>query len=235
MLQIRQSQQRGHAQYDWLDSYHTFSFAHYHDPEQMGWGPLRVINDDRIAPGGGFPTHPHNNMEIITYVLEGALAHKDTLGTGSVIHAGDVQMMQAGSGIAHSEFNHSQEESVHLLQIWILPDQTGIKPSYQQTHFDEAEKRGKLRVIVSPDGRENSLRIQQDMSLYSALLDGDQRIDWRQDSTRLTYIHIARGAVQVNGHAVEQGDGIKIAKETQLEFTQGKNAEILLFDLPNSL
>ncbi len=233
MLEIRHAQARGHANHGWLNSYHTFSFADYFDPAEMGWGPLRVINDDTVAGGQGFGTHPHRNMEIISYVLEGALEHRDTIGTGSVMRPGDVQMMEAGSGIAHSEFNHSATEPVHFLQIWIMPNKAGIEPSYQQRHFAEAEKRGKLRLIVSPDGRDDSLRIQQDASVYSALLDGEEAITWTKEASRLAYLHVARGELRVNGLAVSAGDGIKIAGETRLVLEQGKQAEVLLFDLPN--
>lgn len=234
MLEIRRAQERGRANFGWLNSHHTFSFGHYFDPEQMGWGPLRVINDDTVAPGKGFGTHPHDNMEIISYVLEGALEHKDTIGTGSVIRPGDVQMMEAGTGIAHSEYNHSPEEPVHFLQIWLMPNKNGIRPSYQQRHFEEIEKRGRLRVIVSPDARDGSLRIQQDAVIYSALLDGDERIEWSHDPQRKAYLHVARGALKVNGQEVAAGDGIKIVGESRLVLEKGNKAEVLLFDLPDT-
>lgn len=232
MFEIRKAHERGRANFGWLDSHHTFSFGHYFDPAQMGWGPLRVINDDTVDPGQGFGTHPHDNMEIISYVLEGALEHKDTIGTGSVIRPGDVQMMEAGTGIAHSEFNHSQEAPVHFLQIWLVPNQKNIRPSYQQRHFEAIEKRGRLRVIVSPDARDGSLRIQQDAVIYSALLDGDETITWSTDPKRKAYLHVARGALTVNGHDVGPGDGIKIAGESRLTLERGRDAEVLLFDLP---
>lgn len=232
MLQVRKANERGHAQFEWLNSYHTFSFGHYYDPQHMGWGPLRVINDDTVDPAGGFPTHSHSNMEIISYVLEGALEHKDTLGTGSVIRPGDVQMMEAGYGIAHSEFNASEQEPVHFLQIWVIPDRSGIRPSYQQKHFTEEEKRGKFCLLVSPDGHGGSLRIQQDVQLYSALLDGEETIDWTHDTARHGYVHVARGSMTINGMQVSAGDGIRITGETRLRFDGGKNAEALLFDLP---
>lgn len=232
MLQIRKAAERGHAQFEWLNSYHSFSFGHYYDPQQMGWGPLRVINDDTVDPAGGFPSHTHSDMEIISYVLEGGLEHKDTLGTGSVIRPCDVQMMEAGYGIAHSEFNASDSEPVHFLQIWIIPNRDSIAPSYQQKHFSEDEKRGKFRLVVSPDGRDGSLRIQQDASLYSALLDGEEAIEWALDMARYAYVHVARGSLAVNGVQVEAGDGIRIAGETRLKFSDGKAAEVLLFDLP---
>jgi redox-sensitive bicupin YhaK (pirin superfamily) len=234
MFEIRRAAERGRANFGWLDSHHTFSFGHYFDPKQMGWGPLRVINDDTVAPGKGFGTHPHDNMEIISYVLEGALEHKDTIGTGSVIRPGDVQMMEAGTGIAHSEFNHSPEAPVHFLQIWLMPDRNGIRPSYQQRHFEEIEKRGRLRVIVSPDARDGSLRIQQDAVIYSALLDGDERIEWTANPQRKAYLHVARGTLSVNGHEVGAGDGIKIAGEPRLVLEHGRQAEVLLFDLPDT-
>jgi len=232
MLQVRKAQDRGHANHGWLNSYHTFSFANYFDASQMGWGPLRVINDDTVAPGKGFGTHSHRDMEIISYVLEGALEHKDTLGTGSVIRPGDVQVMEAGDGIAHSEFNQSATEPVHFLQIWIMPNKTGIKPSYQQRYFDDTEKRGKLKLVVSPDDHDNSLTIHQDALIYSALLDGNEIIKWTHDSKRKAYIHVARGSLNVNGVSVSEGDGIKISDEEQLVLAEGRSAEILLFDFP---
>lgn len=232
MLSIRRAHERGHASFGWLTSHHTFSFGNYFDPEQVGWGPLRVINEDTVEPGQGFGTHPHNNMEIISYVLQGALEHKDTIGTGSVIRPGDVQMMEAGTGIAHSEFNHSDAERVHFLQIWIVPNQNGIQPSYQQRHFDDIEKRGRLRMIISPDGREGSLQIHQDVLIYSALVDGDESIHQTLNPLRKAYLHVARGSLTVNGKEVGPGDGIRIARESQLLLNQGSQAEVLLFDLP---
>lgn len=231
MLQIRKADDRGHANHGWLNSYHTFSFASYFERDHMGWGPLRVINDDTVAPGAGFPTHAHQNMEIISYVLEGALEHKDTLGTGSVIRPGDVQMMSAGSGIAHSEYNHSQTAPVHFLQIWVLPNQQEIAPSYQQSYFAEQEKRGQLRLVVSPDGRDGSLRIHQDVAIYSALLDGDEQFEWSQAAHRRGYLHVARGSVQLNGQPLLAGDGVKVQDEPRLQLTQGQQAEVLWFDL----
>lgn len=234
MFQLRKADQRGHSQIEWLDSHHSFSFSNYYDPEHMGWGPLRVINDDTVAPAAGFPTHSHRDMEIISYVLEGRLQHKDTIGTGSVIRPGDVQLMEAGRGIAHSEFNASDKEAVHFLQIWIMPDRAGLAPSYQQTYFADAEKRGKFRLIVSPDGGNDSLRIQQDVRLYSALLDGAENLDWQQDAARKAYVHVARGSVTVNGITLHCGDGLRIADEPELKFTDGREAEVLLFDLPDN-
>lgn len=232
MFQVRKANQRGHSHIDWLDSYHSFSFSDYYDPEHMGWGPLRVINDDTVAPGAGFPTHSHRDMEIISYVLKGELQHKDTLGTGSVIRPGDIQLMEAGTGIAHSEFNASNSIPVHFLQIWIMPDRTGMAPSYQQAHFADTEKQGQFRLVVSPDGSNNSLRIQQDVRLYSALLNGEQNLNWQQDVVRKAYIHVARGNVTVNGITLQSGDGLRISNEAQLVFTNALAADILLFDLP---
>ncbi|TCS33251.1 hypothetical protein EDC30_1173 [Paucimonas lemoignei] len=233
MFQLRKANQRGHSQIDWLDSYHTFSFSDYYDPGHMGWGPLRVINDDTVAPGAGFPTHSHRDMEIISYVLEGELQHKDTLGTGSVIRPGDVQLMEAGTGIAHSEFNASTISPVHFLQIWIIPDRAGIAPSYQQTHFADAEKQDNFRLIVSPDGANGSLRIQQDVRLYSALLNSERTLNWQLDSARKAYIHVARGSVVINGIGLQAGDGVRICEEAELAFANAQTADILLFDLPD--
>jgi hypothetical protein len=232
MLQIRRAEERGHADHGWLNSHHTFSFAAYHDREQMGWGPLRVINDDTVAAHEGFPTHFHSDMEIISYVLDGALEHKDTIGTGSVIRPGDVQMMEAGTGVAHSEFNASATEPVHFLQIWVIPKLSGLPPTYQQRHFDDEEKRGKFRLVVSKEGQDDSLRIRQDMSMYSALINGDELVERDLDRSRLAYVHVARGQIRVNGNKLSAGDGIKIADESHLKFEGGVEAEILLFDLP---
>jgi redox-sensitive bicupin YhaK (pirin superfamily) len=232
MLQVLKANQRGHADHGWLNSWHTFSFASYYNPEQMGFSALRVINDDTVAGGGGFPTHSHGDMEIISYVLEGALEHKDTIGTGSVIRPGDVQMMEAGRGIAHSEFNHSDSEPVHFLQIWIYPDRQGLEPSYQQRHFSAEEKRGKLRLVVSPDGRDGSLRIHQDASLYAALVDGDEVVEWSQAEGRKGYLHVARGNVELNGYPLAAGDGVKVVGATDLKLSGGAEAEVLWFDLP---
>jgi quercetin 2,3-dioxygenase len=234
MLHVRKASERGRAQFDWLDSYHTFSFGGYYDQEQMGWGPLRVINDDTVAPGGGFPTHPHRDMEIISYVLEGALAHRDSIGTGSEIRPGDVQMMEAGTGVAHSEFNASDRHPVHFLQIWVIPESAGLPPSYQQHHFADEEKRGRFCLVVSPEGRANSLRIHQDVSVYTALVDGAESVDWAHDASRLGYVHVARGALKVNGMKVQAGDGIKVVDEANLKFEGGEQAEVLVFDLPSA-
>lgn len=235
MLKIRKASERGHEQTVWLSSYHTFSFGDYYDPDEMGWGPLRVINDDTVAAGGGFPAHPHQNMEIISYVLDGSLAHRDSMGTGSEIRPGDVQMMEAGSGIAHSEFNASENDPVHFLQIWVIPKYAGLEPTYQQRHFSDDEKRGRFRLVVSPDGQDGSLRINQDMSMYSALIDENEVIEWTHDPKRLAYVHVARGSVKVNDINVHAGDGIRVADESMLRFEQGNKAEVLLFDLPSEL
>lgn len=232
MLQVRKASERGHANHGWLDSHHTFSFASYFDPDHMGWGPLRVINDDTVAGGGGFPTHGHREMEIISYVLGGALEHKDTLGTGSVIVPGDVQLMSAGTGIAHSEFNHSDQNPVHFLQIWVIPSQAGVRPSYQQRRFADEEKRGKLRLVVSPDGREGSLSIHQDVAIYTSLIDGEEQVEWAQTASRKGYIHVARGSVKLDGYPLQAGDGVKVQGSTRLQLTEGSQAEVLFFDLP---
>jgi redox-sensitive bicupin YhaK (pirin superfamily) len=232
MVELRKADERGHGDFGWLNSYHSFSFGEYYDLKHMQWGPLRVINDDTVAPGGGFPPHSHKDMEIISYVLDGALAHQDSIGTGSEIRPGDVQMMEAGTGVTHSEFNASDKDSVHFLQIWVIPRFSGLKPSYQQHHFSDAEKRGKFRLVISKEGKDDSLRIHQDMSMYSALINGDEAIEWSQDPSRLAYVHVATGAVHVNGMEVKAGDGIRIARESQLKFDHGQDAEVLLFDLP---
>ncbi len=232
MLALRKAADRGHAQHGWLNSHHTFSFAEYFDPKEMGWSALRVINDDTVQPAEGFGAHGHRDMEIISYVLEGALAHKDSMGSGSVIRPGDVQVMSAGTGVRHSEFNHSRDELVHFLQIWIVPKFTGVKPNYQEKFFDDADKRGKLKLIVSQDGRDGSLTIVQDASVYAALLDGDERIDYTPAAGRNAYVHVARGELTLNGQSLSAGDGVKISEETALAFSNGRNAEILLFDLP---
>lgn len=232
MLSIRKSEDRGHANHGWLHSHHTFSFANYYDPQQMGWSALRVINDDTVAPGQGFGAHGHRDMEIISYVLEGALEHKDSMGSGSVIRPGDVQIMSAGTGVRHSEFNHSHAEPVHFLQIWIMPKFTGIKPNYQEKRYDEAGKRGRLQLVVSPDGRDGSLVIVQDASMYAALLDGEETIVHELQPGRKGYVHVARGTLALNGQAMSAGDGARIADETELRFTGGGQAEFLLFDLP---
>src|SRR5438874_8970307 len=213
MIEIRRGSERGHANHGWLDTYHTFSFDTYYDPKHVHFRHLRVINEDRVAGGEGFPTHPHRDMEIITYVLEGALEHKDSLGTGSVIRPGDGQRMSAGSGIRHSEGNASETDPVHLLQIWILPEKTGIKPDYEQKAFPREEKLGKLRVIASPDGRDGSVTINQDASLYVALLEPKQKVEHALASGRYGWLQIARGSVSLNGKELKQGDGAAISDE----------------------
>jgi quercetin 2,3-dioxygenase len=232
MLEIRRAEHRGHANHGWLDSFHSFSFASYYDPAHMGFGPLRVINEDRVAPGQGFGTHSHRDMEIISYVLEGGLAHKDSMGNGSTIRPGDVQRMSAGTGVAHSEFNASKDEGVHFLQIWIEPDVRGVPPSYEEKRFDESSKRGRLRLIASADGREGSVTIRQDASVYAALLDGDEAVEHVPGAGRRTYVHVVRGEVAVNGERLAQGDALKITGERALRIERGRGAEVLLFDLP---
>jgi len=232
MTELRPAQERGHADHGWLKSYHSFSFAEYHDPRHMGYGPLRVINEDRVAPGTGFGTHGHRDMEIISYVLEGALAHQDSMGNGSTIVPGDVQRMSAGSGVRHSEFNQDKAGTTHFLQIWIEPSVTGIAPSYEQKHFDVASKRGRLRLIASPDGAEGSVRIHQDARVYAALLDGTERAAHRLAAGRRAYVHVARGSVTVQGQRLGAGDALKAQKVGDIALEQGTQAEVLLFDLP---
>ena len=231
MLQIRRANERGHADHGWLNTYHSFSFADYYDPKHMGFRELRVINEDRVQPGRGFPTHPHRNMEIISYVLEGALEHKDSMGNGSVIVPGEVQRMSAGTGITHSEFNHSKAELVHFLQIWILPDTDEVTPSYEQTYFPDYEKRGKLRLIASADGREGSVAIHQDANLYATLLEAGEEILHLIPLGRHVWIQVARGKVLVNGEHLAQGDGLAVTGESQLIICGDGQAELLLFEL----
>ena len=231
MISLRKNTDRGHADHGWLNSWHTFSFAGYHDPEHMGFGDLRVINDDTVAPGQGFGTHGHRDMEIISYVLDGALEHKDSMGNGSVIRPGDVQRMSAGRGVRHSEFNGSQTEPVHFLQIWIEPNVTGIAPGYEEKHFTAGEKRGRLRLVASPDGGDGSVTIHQDTRVYAALLDGAETATHTLAPGRRAYVHVALGEVSVNGQALGAGDGARISGESQITFNNGKQAEVLLFDL----
>lgn len=231
MIEQRLSEQRGLGDHGWLHSRHTFSFANYWDPKQVGFSDLLVINDDQVAPGRGFGAHPHSNMEIISYVLEGALEHKDSMGTGSVIVPGDVQLMSAGSGVTHSEFNHSGEENVHFLQIWIVPSENGTQPGYQQVSVAEAEKRGKFRLIVSPRGTDGSLTVRQDMKIYAGFFDGAEQATFALDADRYAYIHVARGSIKVNGVEFRTGDGARIRNEDSVTFTDGDQAEVLLFDL----
>ena len=231
MIEVRKSADRGQADHGWLQSAHTFSFADYYDPAQMGFGPLRVINEDRVQPGKGFGTHGHRDMEIITYVLAGALEHKDSIGNGSVLRYGDVQRMSAGSGIRHSEFNHSRDEPVHFLQIWIMPDVEGIPPEYEEKKFDASSKKGRLRLVASKDGRDNSVRIHQDADVHAAILSEGDRIAHALAPKRAAYVQVARGSVDVNGVRLEAGDGAKISGEPTVVFERASAAELLVFDL----
>jgi redox-sensitive bicupin YhaK (pirin superfamily) len=230
METVRRSNERGHANHGWLDSYHSFSFADYYDPQHMGFGPLRVINEDRVQAGAGFGTHGHRDMEIISYVLEGALGHQDSMGNGSTIVPGDVQRMSAGSGVRHSEHNHEKSGVTHFLQIWIEPSIAGIAPSYEQKHFDAAQKRGRLRLVASPDGAEGSVTIHQDALIYAGLFDGRENASYDLKNAR-GYVHVARGRVTVNGHLLEAGDALK-TEQGVIEIESGEQAEVLLFDLP---
>jgi redox-sensitive bicupin YhaK (pirin superfamily) len=232
MIELRKASDRGYADHGWLRSYHSFSFADYYDPRHMGFGPLRVINEDRVQPGMGFGTHGHRDMEIISYVLEGALEHKDSMGNGSVIRPGDVQRMSAGRGVRHSEFNPSRGELVHFLQIWIEPNVAGIPPGYEEKHFDAAAKRGRLRLIASADGREGSVKIHQDASLYATVLDGAERVTHEIAPGRQAYVHVARGELTVNGQPLAAGDALKAAGVAAIVLERGTAAEALLFDLP---
>ena len=232
MMEIRRSNERGLAEHGWLRSFHTFSFADYYDPKHMGFGPLRVINEDRVQPGQGFGTHGHRDMEIISYVLEGGLAHKDSMGNGSVIKPGAVQRMSAGTGVRHSEYNASDRELVHFLQIWIEPDERGVQPSYEEKYFDEAAKRGKLTLIASGDGRDGSVRIHQDANLYATLVDGSEAVDFQPAAGRRVYVHVVRGAAQVNGQALDAGDAMKLwGGDNKVRIDRARQAEILIFDL----
>jgi redox-sensitive bicupin YhaK (pirin superfamily) len=231
MLEVRKSEDRGHANHGWLDSHHTFSFAGYYDENHMGFGPLRVINEDRVNAGGGFGTHGHRDMEIISYVLEGELAHRDSMGTGSVIRPGDVQRMSAGSGVRHSEFNHAKDQTTHFLQIWIQPNVNGIPPSYEEKHFAAEEKRGRLRLIASSDGAEGSVLIHQDAKLYAGLFDGAEAASLPLAAGRRAFVHVVRGAVTVNGVALKTGDALKVADVSTIDVTNGEAAEVLVFDL----
>lgn len=232
MQEIRRANERGFADHGWLQSFHTFSFADYFDPKHIEFGPLRVINEDRVQPGEGFGTHGHRDMEIISYVLEGELAHKDSLGTGSTIRPGDVQRMSAGSGVRHSEFNASQTELVHFLQIWIQPAAHGIEPGYEQKHFAPAEKRGRLRLIASPDAAEGSVSIHQDARVYAGLFDGAEAAVLNVAQDRRIYVHVARGSISANGAGLSAGDALKLTDTRKLELEGGREAEVLVFDLP---
>ena len=232
MLTLRRAEERGRANFGWLDSRHTFSFGHYFDPAHMGFGALRVINDDRVAGGEGFPAHPHADMEIVSYVLDGALEHKDSLGTGSVMRAGDVQRMSAGSGIRHSEFNASKSEPVHFLQIWIIPEKKGLQPGYEQKTFSTADKRGKLRLVGSRDGRDGSVTIHQDVDLYAAVLGEGESVTHDLKPGRKAWVQVARGSARLNGEELREGDGVAAEAAGALELAgTAKEAEVLLFDL----
>ncbi|MCJ0764372.1 pirin family protein [Variovorax terrae] len=236
MLDIRKADHRGRANHGWLQSRHTFSFGSYHDPRQQGFSDLLVINDDRVAPAQGFGTHGHRDMEIFSYVLEGALAHQDSMGTGSVIRPGDVQMMSAGTGVQHSEFNHSAQEPVHFLQIWIMTNERGAKPRYQEAHFGDAEKRGRLRLIIAPQSADGALAVRQDARVYAGLFDGNESTALDVGADRHAYVHVARGSLDVNGERLAEGDGARIRNAGMLRFDHGDNAEVLVFDLrPNEL
>src|SRR3989344_6574386 len=232
MIKIRKSQERGHANHGWLDSRHSFSFANYYDPAHMSYSVLRVINEDVVAGGQGFGMHPHRDMEIITYMLQGALRHEDSLGNGSVIKAGDVQRMTAGTGIVHSEFNASSTESAHLLQIWLLPERNNIEPGYEEKHFDAVEKQGRWRLIASHDGREGSLLIHQDIALYAAVLTKGEQLSYDMGAARSLYLQVARGSVDLNGEILTAGDAAKMDKQQSIAIQALEAAELLLFDLP---
>lgn len=232
MLQVRKAEERGGADYGWLDTRYTFSFSSYYDPAHMGFRALRVINEDKVAPGGGFPTHGHRDMEILTWVLEGSLAHKDSLGTGSVIRPGELQRMSAGTGVTHSEYNGSRREALHLLQIWIVPDERGLAPGYEQKAFPEDERRNRLRLLASRDGAAGSLTVHQDMRLYAALLDEGAEVSLGLPEGRHAWVHVARGALALDGQALNAGDGVAVRDASTLRFVGGAGgAEVLVFDL----
>jgi redox-sensitive bicupin YhaK (pirin superfamily) len=232
MIRVRRADERGRSRLSWLESYHSFSFAEYHDPRYMGVSNLRVINDDTVAPGGGFATHGHRDMEIVTYVLSGALEHKDSMGNGSVIRPGDVQHMSAGTGVRHSEYNHSASEPVHFLQIWLLPNRTGVEPGYNQRHFPDGERRGRLRLLVSPDGRDGSIRAYQDALLYGTILPAGENRSHGLAPERLGYVHVARGHARVNEQELSVGDGLTLTDEPAIRLSALGESEILVFDLP---
>ncbi len=238
MISVRRSAERGFADHGWLKSFHTFSFADYHDPAHMGFGNLRVINEDRVAAGQGFGTHSHRDMEIVSYVLDGELAHKDSMGNGTpggansgVMRPGDVQRMSAGSGVTHSEYNHASDRTTHFLQTWILPSQRGIAPSYEQKHFDDTSKRGQLRLVASPDGRDGSVTIHADASIRAGLFDGAEHAELAIAPQRFVYVHVVRGQIEVNGHALSTGDAAELSAEKTLRLGKGHGAEVLVFDL----
>jgi quercetin 2,3-dioxygenase len=232
MITLRPAHERGHANHGWLDSWHSFSFADYHDPRHMHWGPLRVINEDRVAAGQGFGTHGHRDMEIISYVIDGSLGHKDSMGNGASIVPGEVQRMSAGRGITHSEYNHDSAGETHFLQIWIIPKITGIPPGYEQKMFPDADKRGRLRLVASPDGADGSVTIHQDARMYAGLFDGAENGTLALAPGRLGYVHVVKGSAQVNGHAVSAGDALMYADEAEVRVERGTGAELLVFDLP---
>jgi len=232
MITVRRAADRGHLNFGWLDTHHTFSFGEYYDPDFMGFSDLRVINEDRVSPGRGFGTHPHRDMEIITYVLEGALEHKDSMGNGSVIRPGDVQRMSAGTGISHSEANHSKSDLVHFYQIWIMPDRSGVKPSYEQKFFSDDDKRGQLKLVASPDGHDGSVTIHQDAKLYAGIITSVQELKHTVTPGRSAWVQVARGSINLNGQSLVHGDGAAISGEEILKLSSSDNAEVLVFDLP---
>lgn len=232
MLTLRRASERGHDRLDWLNSYHTFSFDEYHDTAHMGVSNLRVINDDTVAPGGGFVTHDHSNMEIVSYVLSGRLEHKDSMGNGSIIRPGDVQRLSAGAGVQHSEFNPSATESVHFLQIWLQPSKMGVKPDYEKKHFSKDQRRGKLCLLVSPDGREGSISTHQNALLYGSLLQAGETVEYNLNDDRHAWVQVARGSITVNSNVLKEGDGAHIEKESVICFEGQDHADTLLFDLP---
>jgi redox-sensitive bicupin YhaK (pirin superfamily) len=234
MQEVRKSEARGHADHGWLKSKHSFSFADYFDEKHVEFGALRVINEDRVVPGAGFGMHPHRDLEIVSYVLAGQLSHRDSMGNGSIIRPGDVQRMSAGTGVFHSEHNPSATEGVHFLQIWIRPNEFGVKPGYEQKYFDATEKRGKLRLVVSPDGAENSVRVHQDARMYAGLFDGSEAATLTVDAGRRIYVHVVRGELVANGTALKGGDALKLTDVATLALTGGKDAEVLVFDLPGT-
>lgn len=231
MITIRKAEERGHANHGWLNSYHTFSFANYYDPQNMGFRALRVINEDRVQQGRGFGAHPHRDMEIISYVLEGALEHQDSMGNSSIIRPGEVQIMSAGTGVTHSEYNHSKTDLVHLLQIWIVPDRKGLPPRYEQKMYSDEEKQGLLRLIASPSGRDGSVTIHQDVELYASLLNAGQGVDYQIKSNRHVWVQVVKGAIALNGVSLSAGDGAAIDNENKLVLEAKTGTEILLFDL----
>ena len=231
MNTLRRSAERGYADHGWLKSHHSFSFADYFDPAHMGYGNLRVINEDRVAPGTGFGTHGHRDMEIVSYVLEGALGHQDSIGNGATIRPGDVQRMSAGSGIRHSEFNHAAGATTHFLQIWILPEARDLEPGYEQKHFPAESKRGVLKLVAAPDGRDGAVRLNADAAIYAGLFDGDERAELVLDPRRLGYVHVVRGALSANGQRLEAGDAVQLDGEPRLLLAEGRDAEVLVFDL----